>query len=80
MCILGSVAPPPNPSVVPQSPACLSDDDRQVLTELGLPQDKWDNLNALLALNNKAEIYDVISVQVSKRGLELSRSYVLEQT
>ena len=79
MCILGSVAPHPKESVVPQSPADLSDDDRQVLTELGLPQDKWDNLNALLALYNKAENSDVFSVQVSKPGMELSRSYILEQ-
>ena len=33
MCILGSVAPRPKESVVPHSPADLSD-DRQVLTEL----------------------------------------------
>ena len=79
MYILGSVAPHPNQSVVPQSPADLSDDDRQVLTGLGLPQDKWDNVNALLALYNKAENNDVFSVQVSKPGMELSRSYILEQ-
>ena len=77
--ILGSIAPHSNEAVVPQSPADLSDDDRQVLTELGLPPDKWDNLNALLAVYNKTEAYDVFSVQVSKPGMELSRSYVLEQ-
>ena len=33
----------------------------------------------LLAMYNKAEAYDVFSVQVSKPGMELSRSYVLEQ-
>ena len=65
--------------MVQQSPATLSDDDRQVLTELGLPPDKWDNLNVLLAMYNRAEPYDVFSVQVSKPGVELSRSYVLEQ-
>ena len=64
---------------MPQSPADLSDEDRQVLTRLGLPPDKWDNLNALLALYNKAENSDVFSVQVSKPGMELSRSYILEQ-
>ena len=77
--ILGSVAPHANKSVVPQSPAVLSDDDRQVLAELGLPPDKWDNLNVLLTMHNRVEAYDVFSVQVSKPGMELSRSYVLEQ-
>ena len=50
-----------------------------MLTELGLPPDKWDNLNVLLAMYNRAELCDVFSVQVSKPGMELSRSYVLEQ-
>ena len=77
--ILGSVAPHANESVVPQSPAVLSGDDRQMLIELGLPPDKWDNLNVRLAMHNRAEAYDVFSVQVSKLGMELSRSYVLEQ-
>ena len=77
--ILGSVAPHSNKSVVQQFPAALSNDDRQVLTELGLPPDKWDNLNVLLTMYNSAEPYDVFSVQVSKSGVELSRSYVLDQ-
>ena len=33
----------------------------------------------LLAMYNRAEPYDVFSVQVSKPGVELSRSYDLEQ-
>ena len=65
--------------VVPQSPAVLSGDDRQVLAKLGLPPDNKDNLNVLLTMYNRAEHYDVFSVQVSKPGMELSRSYVLEQ-
>ena len=77
--ILGSVAPHSNESVVPQSPADLSDEDCQKLTELGLPPDKWDNLHALLAMYTSTEVYDVFSVQVSKPGMELSRKYVLEQ-
>jgi hypothetical protein len=79
VCILGSVAPHSNESVVPQSPADLSDDDREILSGLGLPPDKWDNLNALLAMYRKTEAYDVFSVQVSKPGMELSRNYVLQQ-
>ena len=78
--ILGSVAPHANESlseVVPQSPAVLSGDDRQVLAELCLPPDKRDNV--LLTMYNKTERYDVFLVQVSKPGMELSRSYVLEQ-
>ena len=77
--ILGSVAPHSNKSVVPQSPADLSDEDRQKLTELDLPPDKWDNLHARLAIYRRSEVYDVFSVQVSKPGMELSRKYVLEQ-
>ena len=65
--------------MIPQSPADLSDEDQQVLEGLGLPPDQWDNLNALLALYSKTENYDVFSVQVSKPGMELSRSYMLEQ-
>ena len=79
MCILGSVSSLSNESVIAQSPPDLSDDDRQILTDLGLPPDKWDNLNALLAMYNKTEYYDMFSVQVSKPGMELSRSYILEQ-
>ena len=72
--------PGPVPEVgVPQSPPDLSDNDRQILTELGLPSYQWDNLNALLAMYNKTEYCDVFSVQVSKPGMELSRSYILEQ-
>ena len=79
VCILGSVAPLSNESVVPQSPADLSDDDRQMLSGLGLPPDKWDNLNALLAMYRRTENYDVFSVHVSKPGMELNCSIVLQQ-
>ena len=65
--------------MVPQSPADLSDDDREILSGLGLPPDKWDNLNALLAMYKRSEVYDVFSVHVSKPGMELSRNYVLQQ-
>ena len=64
---------------MPLTQANLSEGDCQVLSDLGLPQDKWDNLNALLALYNQTKLYDVFSVQVSKLGMELSRSYILEQ-
>ena len=90
--IIGSTVPPPSTwtflsyfreneenLVIPQSPANLSDEDKQVLEGLGLPPEKWDNLNALMALYNKSEENDVFSVQVSKPGMELSRSYILEQ-
>ena len=65
--------------MVPQSPADLSNDDREMLSGLGLPLDKWDNLNVLLAVYGRTENYDVFSVQVSKPGMELSRNYVLQQ-
>ena len=85
--ILGSVIPPPSfgwifraPSLVlSQTPAKLSVDDHRILTELGLPREQRDNLNALLALYNKTENYNLFSVQVSRPGMELSRSYILEQ-
>ena len=77
--ILGSIAPYSNQSVVPQSPADLSDEDQQKLTELGLPPEKWDNLHARLAMYTSTKVYDVFSAQVSKPGMELSRKYVLEQ-
>ena len=64
--------------VVPQTPADLSESDRQVLKGLGIPPDKWNNLNALWALYGKTR-YRVLSVQVSRPGIELSRSYILEQ-
>ena len=82
MIIASNIPPPPGvspPPVVPQTPADLSDDDRQVLAELAPPPDQWSNLNALLALYNKSDNYDVFSVQVSRTGMELSRSYILEQ-
>ena len=77
--ILGSVALHSNKSVVPQIPASLSGADRQKLTDLGLPPDKWDNLHALLAMYYRSKTYDVFSVQVSKPGVKLSRKYVLKQ-
>ena len=91
--IIGSNIPPPQPPAgvlakfffskkepprtVSQMPASLSEDDHKILTELGLPREQWNNLNTLLALYNKSE--DVFSVQVSRPGMELSRSYILEQ-
>ena len=77
MFILGSIATPSDESVVPQSPANLSDDDCQMLSGLGLY--KWNNLNALLAVYRRSENYDVFSVHVSKPGMKLSRNYVLQQ-
>ena len=74
--IIGSLTPPPptgwifknpSPEVVPQIPSELSTGD------------EWNNLNALLALYKKTENYDVFSVQVSRPGMELNRSYILEQ-
>ena len=65
--------------VVPQSPAVLSGVDCQVLTAFGLSPDKWDNLNVLLTMYNRVEASDVFSIQVSKPGMVLSRSYILEQ-
>ena len=83
--IIGSVTPPPSTatgnipsSVIPQTTADLSKDDGQLLTDLGIPPDKWNNLNALQALYKKSKD-GVLSVQVSRPGMELSRSYVLEQ-
>ena len=64
--------------MVPQSPADLSDDDREMLSGLNLPPDKWDNLNALLAMYGRTDAYDVFSVQVSKPGMELNCYNVLQ--
>ena len=64
--------------MVPQSAAELSRDDQHMLTELGLLPDQWNNLNALLAFYNKTEDCEVSSVQVSRPGMELSGSYILE--
>ena len=61
--------------MVPQSPADLSDDDREMLSGLGLPPHKWDNLNALLAMYGRTEAF---SVQVSKPGMELNSYNVLQ--
>ena len=65
--------------VIPLKKAKLSENDSQVLTTLGLPPDEWNNLDALLALYNKTELYDVFSFQVSNPGMELSRKYILGQ-
>ena len=75
--IIGSIIS--NQEVVSQSPADLSNSDSQILTKLGLPQGKWDNLNALRALYKYSTEYDVLSVRVSTPGMELDRSYILEQ-
>ena len=85
--IIGSIAPPPTlgwlwgnaPSmeVVPLAPAKLSYADHTLLTSLGLPEKKRDNLNALLALYNEAK--NIFGVLISKPGAELSRSFVLKE-
>ena len=67
------------PSIMPLTQANLSESDRQVLSDLDMPQGKWDNLSALLALYDQTKLYDVFSVWVSKPGMELSHSYILEQ-
>ena len=68
----------PPSDVIPQAPANMSDNDRQVLTELGIPRDQWNNHDAIVALHNRTAA-GVVSVLVSKSGEELSRSHVLEQ-
>ena len=77
--IIGSIGLSFEIPLVPQSAAELSYDDQRMLTELGLPPDQWNNLHVLLALYNKTENCEVFSVQVSRPGMELSRSYILEQ-
>ena len=77
--IIGSVTPSTGTSsVIPQTTADLSEEDSQLLTDLGIPPDKWNDLNALQALYGKSKD-GVLSVQVSRPGMELSRSYILEQ-
>ena len=75
--IIGSLKPAKE--AVSQSPAVdLSNSDRQVLSKLGLPQEQSDNLNTLVALYNRTE-YDLVAVEISKPGMELDCSYILEQ-
>ena len=63
-------------SVVPQSPAQLSDGDRKILTDAGIPPNKWNNLNALWALYNR---FADGTLLVSRPGMELSRGFILQQ-
>ena len=77
--IIGSVTTPPTSGkmqslVIPQTPANMSQDDHQGLLKL----DKWNNVNALIALYNKTKS-GVFSVQVSKPGMEIRRTYIIEQ-
>ena len=78
--IIGSIVPPltTKEEVVPQVPANLSNNDLQVLANLGLPSGQWNNHDALLAQYSNTEC-DLLSVQVSRPVMELNRSYVLEQ-
>ena len=67
--IIASIIPPPkhwvySTEVVPQSPSNLSNNDSRVLSNLNLPQDKWNNRDALLAFYRKTEKYDVISASL----------------
>ena len=43
------------------------------------PHTDWRYVDTLLDLYKKTEKYDVFSVQVSRPGMQLSRSYILEQ-
>ena len=75
--IIGSIVP--TEGAVPQAPADLSDSDIQVLVGLDLVPDQWNTTNVLLALYNKTDNYDIQAVEISRPGMELSRSYMLEQ-
>ena len=81
--IIGSITPPPKywiqrQDVLAQIPSSLFKEDFEVLRDLGV-SDQADNLQALLAFYNKPSTYRVASVQVSRPGMELSRSHVLQQ-
>ena len=78
--IIGSITPPPKyrQDILAQTQSSLSKEDRKVLRDLGV-SDQADNLQALLALYNKPSKYRVALVQVSRPGMELSRSHILQQ-
>ena len=88
--IIGSTIPPftsiwyvpgygPSEKVVTLTPAELLYAENMWLTELGIAPERktLSNSDVLVALYNEAK--NVFSVLVSRPGMELTRSYVLEQ-
>ena len=78
--IISSLTPPPKTrqDILAQIPSFLSEEDHRALRDLGV-SDQADNLQALLALYKKYSDYRVASVQVSRPGMELSCSHILQQ-
>ena len=77
--ILGSVGSSASDEVVSRRDIDLNDDDKDILSNLGLPPDRWNDLNVLLARNKQAEESEyIVGHEISEPGNELSCEYVLK--
>ena len=76
--ILGSVAGSSHDGdVVPRRALNLTDEDRRILSNLGLPPERWTDLEVLLARIKQAEGTDIAGQAISTPDNELSCEYVL---
>ena len=76
--ILGSVGSLASDEVVSRRDIYLSDDDKDILSNLCLPPDRWNDLNVLLARRKQAEKDDIVGHEINEPSNELSCEYVLK--
>ena len=78
--ILGSIGHPPSPDIVPHTETQLSDEDRRKLTNQGVPRESHsDDLSIIQARVKLDKTYELVGVEVSRPGKEISRNYILKR-
>ena len=75
--ILGAVGSSVNDEVVSRRDIFLTDDDKDVLSYLDLPPDRWNDFNVLSARSKQANEL-IVGQEISEPGNELSCEYVLD--
>ena len=68
-----------DPNVVPRCRIILRDQDKQRLVNQGILKDSKDDLGIIQARFSLDKTLDMVRVEVSKPGQELSCNYVLKQ-
>ena len=77
--VIGSDVPLPHRDAVSRCNMELTEDDRRRLTNQGISESCCDDLSIIRARYSLDEDYDLVGVEVSELGKELSRDYVLKQ-
>ena len=76
--ILGSIGDSQSPDVVSQCSVVLTKEDQGKLANQGVPQECRDDLSIMKARVGLDDTYELVGVEVSKSGKELSCNFVLK--